>query len=61
MSVMCGLAYLIGTSLAGLPLAWVVISGFITTVALCANFLVLRRSRNETGAIEPAPAATING
>lgn len=42
----CGLAYLVGTALAGFPLASVVISGLITTVALAAIFLVVRRSRH---------------
>jgi cell shape-determining protein MreD len=40
----CGLTYLVGTSLADFPLASVLISSLITTVALCAIFLVLRRS-----------------
>jgi membrane-associated protein len=50
----CGLAYLVGTSLADFPLASVLISGLITTVALCAIFLVLRRSRNK-----PAPSEAV--
>jgi membrane-associated protein len=41
----CGLAYLVGTSLANFPLASVVISSLITTLALGAIFLVLRRTR----------------
>ena len=50
----CGLAYLVGTSLAGFPLASVIISGLITTVALGAIFLVLRRSRNNAARSEAA-------
>jgi membrane-associated protein len=49
----CALAYLVGTSLADFPLASVIISGLITTVALCAIFLVVRRSRN------PAPSEAV--
>lgn len=41
----CGLAYLIGTALTDFPLASVVISGAITTIALGAIFIVLRRQR----------------
>jgi membrane-associated protein len=52
----CGLAYLVGTSLAGFPLASVIISGLITTLALGAIFLVLRRSR--TRAANAAPVET---
>jgi membrane-associated protein len=54
----CGLAYLVGTSLADCPLASVVISGLITTVALGAIFLVLRRSRHNitpSEAVPPSP------
>ena len=51
----CGLAYLVGTSLADFPLASVIISGLITTVALGAIFLVLRRSRNNAAPSEAAP------
>lgn len=42
----CGLAYLVGTALAGLPLASVIISGVVTTVAIGVVFLVARRRRN---------------
>jgi len=49
----CGLAYLIGTALAGFPLASVIISGVITTLAIAVVFLVARKRgrANET----PAP------
>jgi membrane-associated protein len=46
----CGLAYLVGTALAGFPLASVIISGAITTAAMGAIFLIVRRSRKELGA-----------
>jgi membrane-associated protein len=39
----CGLAYLVGEALAGFPLASVVISGTISTVAIAVVFVVLRR------------------
>jgi membrane protein DedA with SNARE-associated domain len=42
----CGLAYLIGTALAGFPLASVIISGAITTLAIGVVFVVARRNRN---------------
>jgi membrane-associated protein len=51
----CGLAYLVGTALAEFPLASVVISGAITTIALAALFVVLRRRRREQ-ARPPLPA-----
>jgi membrane-associated protein len=41
----CGLAYLVGTALADFPLASIVISATITTLALGVIFLVLRRRR----------------
>jgi membrane-associated protein len=41
----CGLAYLVGTALAEFPLASVVVSGTITTAAIAAIFVVLRRRR----------------
>lgn len=41
----CGLAYLVGTSLAGFPLATVVISATITSIALIVIFLFARRRR----------------
>lgn len=43
----CGLAYLVGTALADFPLASVIISGAITTAAMGAIFLIVRRSRRE--------------
>src|SRR6185437_16144557 len=39
----CTLAYLVGTALAGFPLASAIISGTITTVAIAVIFIVLRR------------------
>ncbi|HYJ67905.1 MAG TPA: VTT domain-containing protein [Nocardioidaceae bacterium] len=44
----CGLAYLVGTAMANLPLASMVISGLITTVAIGVVFVVARR-RHTTG------------
>jgi membrane-associated protein len=41
----CALAYLVGTALSDFPLASVVISGAITTLALAVLFVVIRRSR----------------
>jgi membrane-associated protein len=41
----CGLAYLVGTALAGFPLASVVISGAITTLAIGVVFVLARRYR----------------
>jgi membrane-associated protein len=55
----CGLAYLVGTSLADFPLASVIISGLITTVALGAIFLVLRRSRKKTAPSEAVPTSPL--
>ena len=46
----CGLAYLVGTSLAGFPLASVIISGLITTLALGAN---LSRRQAEPQQLRP--------
>ncbi len=46
----CSLAYLIGTALAGFPLASVVISGVVTTVAIAVVYLALRRRRS--GAVQ---------
>jgi membrane-associated protein len=43
----CGLAYLVGTALADFPLASVVISGAITTLALAVLFVVIRRRRRQ--------------
>lgn len=53
----CALAYLVGTSLAEFPLASVIISGVITTLAIGAIFLVLRRSGDTAGRREAVPAA----
>ncbi|HJZ61484.1 MAG TPA: DedA family protein [Miltoncostaeaceae bacterium] len=50
----CALAYLVGTALAGFPLASIVISGVITTVALGAGYLLIRRQRRR--AQQDAPA-----
>jgi membrane-associated protein len=49
----CALAYAVATVLAGFPLASVVISGTITTVALGVIFVVVRRRRRS----RPAPVA----
>jgi membrane protein DedA with SNARE-associated domain len=45
----CGLAYLVGTALAGFPLASVIISGALTTIAIAVVFLVARRRRTAGG------------
>jgi membrane protein DedA with SNARE-associated domain len=42
----CGLAYLIGTALAGFPLASVVIAGAVTTVAIAVVYMAARRHRH---------------
>lgn len=42
----CGLAYLVGTALAGFPLASVIISGAVTTLAIGVVFVIARRRRN---------------
>jgi membrane protein DedA with SNARE-associated domain len=52
----CALAYAVGTVLAGFPLASIVISGAITTLALGVIFVVARRRRRSRPA--PAPAAS---
>lgn len=41
----CVLAYLIGTALAGFPLASIVISGFVTTAVLVVVYVSVRRRR----------------
>lgn len=41
----CTLAYLVGTALAGFPLASVIISGAVTTVAIAVVYLAVRRRR----------------
>jgi membrane-associated protein len=53
----CGLAYLVGTALADFPLASVIISGAITTAAMGAIFLIVRRSRKETATSAAMPAS----
>ena len=55
----CGLAYLVSTSLAGFPLASVIISGLITTAALGVIFLVVRRGRNKGARPEAVPSSPI--
>jgi membrane protein DedA with SNARE-associated domain len=53
----CSLAYLVGTALAGFPLASAIISGTITTIAIAVIFIVLRRRRRaatETADVVPA-------
>ena len=45
----CALAYKVATTLAGFPLASVVISSLITSAALAAIYFVDRRRRNESG------------
>ena len=52
----CGLAYLVGTALAGFPLASVLISGVITTLAMAVVFVVARRYRG-AGETRPRPTA----
>jgi membrane protein DedA with SNARE-associated domain len=51
----CGLAYLVGTALAGFPLASVIISGLITTVAIAVVYLVARRRRSADQASPDSP------
>ena len=41
----CGLAYLIGTALAGFPLASVIIAGAVTTVGMAVVYTAVRRRR----------------
>ena len=48
----CGLAFIVGEALAGFPLASVVISGTLSTVAIAVVLLVLRR-RSRTAAVAP--------
>jgi membrane-associated protein len=55
----CGLAYLVGTSLANFPLASVIISGLITTLALGAIFLLLRRNRSNAAPTEAVPSSPL--
>ena len=56
----CGLAYLIGTALFEFPLASVVISSAITTIAIAAIFLVARR-RARVDASRPVIEAGAGG
>jgi membrane-associated protein len=53
----CGLAYLVGTALMGFPLASVVISGAITTLALVVIFVIARGSRRNPDAPTPTQAS----
>lgn len=53
----CLLAYVVGTALSDFPLASVVISGAITTLAIAILFVVVRRRRRSTGAPEGGPAS----
>ena len=53
----CLLAYKVATSLAGFPLASVVISGLVTTAALVAIFYVVRRRRR--AAAQPPERASL--
>ena len=46
----CGLAYLVGTQLSEFPLASIIISGAITTIAIAVIFLVARRRARPTAA-----------
>lgn len=46
----CALAYLIGTALLNFPLASLVISGLVTSVALAAVYFVVRRRRRAEAA-----------
>ena len=55
----CVLAYAIGTALADFPLASVVTSGFITTIAIAAIFLVVRRKPREAAAADAGAAASV--
>jgi len=43
----CCLAYVIATALSGFPLASVVISGVVTTIALAVIYVVIRRRRRQ--------------
>ncbi len=52
----CSFAYLVGTALAGFPLASVVISGVVTTVAIAVVFLVARRWRTNPKTADLPPA-----
>jgi len=47
----CVLAYKVSTQLAGFPLASVVISGLVTTIALAAIFMFVRRRKRRTNPV----------
>jgi len=49
----CALAYVVGTALAGYPLASVVISGAITTAILAVGYVLIRRQRRQAEAGAP--------
>jgi len=49
----CVLAYLVATALSGFPLASVVISGVVTTIAIVILIAVVRRDRRKP---DPDPA-----
>ena len=51
----CALAYAVATTLAGYPLASMIISGLITSAAIVAVFFVDRRRRKRADAAEDAP------
>ena len=53
----CSLAYLIGTALAGFPLASVIISGAVTTVAIVVVYLAVRKRKPRDLTQSPRPAA----
>ena len=55
----CGLAYLIGTTLVNFPLASVIISGLVTTIAVGVLFLVVRRRRRAAAAAASAAAPSV--
>ncbi len=50
----CVLAYKVSTELAGFPLASVVISGLVTTIALAAIFMFVRRRKRNNSPIKIA-------
>jgi len=52
----CTLAYLIGTALTSYPLASIAISSVVTTVALAAVLLMVRRARRKMRGQEPVSA-----
>ena len=54
----CALAYWVSTTLAGFPLASLIISSLITSAALAAIYFVDRRRRRGAEAAEPADASS---